>query len=239
MPSRRQAIKKWASVLLLLAAAMPLWACGGHDITMTVQGNTAVATVVIEGKLQTFTGVVGSDGCVEWNIDGCQGRQCGLWVPGVQYKITCNDPLLAEWPDAWTLMSATWSAPDLGLDGDILVTPASNWVLSSEFGAIVTDPGNSAWVMKLDYPGDLGPTVFVLELVFDLGTPPVEGCVKGIDIATIERLDGASPPVIYPTDPTMGVDFTVFHEGDPNVFCVDLPTPVEGSTGGRLKSVFR
>ena len=239
MAGHRQTIRKWASVLLVLAAAIPLWACGSFDVSVTVQGNVATGTVVIENKLQTFTGVVGPDGCLQWDIDGCRGRQCGLWLPGVQYKITCNDPLLAEWPDAWTLTSATWSVPDLGLSGAILVTPASDWILPPEFGTIVTDTGNSAWVMKLDYPGDLGPAVFVLDLEFNLGTPPDEGCVKGIDIATIERLDGASPPAIYPVDPAMGFDFTVFHDGDPNVLCVDLPTPVEKSTWGRLKSVFR
>jgi hypothetical protein len=239
MPSRTRILKKWTSLLLLLVAAIPLWACGEtFEVSITVQGTVATGKVEIEGKVRTFEGTVGEGGCVEWNIDGCQGRVCGL-QSGSQCKVTCKDPLLAEWPDAWTLTGATWSAPDLGLNGDILVTPASSWVLPPEYGTIVTDPSHSAWVLKLDTPGDLGPTLFVLELVFDIGDPPVAGCIKGIDIATVESIGGLWPPVIVPTDPAMGVDFTVFHEGDPNVFCVGVPSPAENSTWGRLKSNFK
>lgn len=246
MSSRNQILKKWTSVLLLLVAAIPLWACGQtFEVSITVNGAVATGRVELDGKISTFQGVVGPDGCLEWSIQGCEGRACGL-MPGSQCKVTCEDPLLAEWPDAWTLMSATWSAPDLGLGGNILVTPASGWVLPPEYGMIVTDPDYSAWVLKLDAPGDVGPTHFVLELVFDLGNPPVDGCIKGIDIATIESIDGFSPPTIVPTDPMMGVDFTVFHEGAPNVFCVTAPMAVpedgprnDASTWGRLKSHFR
>ena len=246
MRSRRQTLKKWASVLLLLAAVIPLWACGQtFEVTVTVQGTVATGRVIIDGQVRTFEGVVGSDGCVSWSIDGCEGRVCGCQA-GSQFKTTCKDPLLAEWPSAWTLTSATWSAPGLGLSGDILVTPASSWVLPPEFGVIVTDPGYSPWVMKLDTPGDLGPTVFELELVFDIGSPEIPGCLKGIDIATVEEViptvsdgPGRWGPFIVPTDPAMGVDFTLFHEGDPNVYCIDIGTPAEQSTWGRLKSNFR
>jgi hypothetical protein len=239
MTSRRQILKKWASILLLLVAAIPLWACGQtFEVTITVQGTVATGRVIIDGELRTFEGVVGQDGCVSWSIDGCEGRVCGC-QSGSQFKVTCKDPLLAEWPTGWTPTSATWSAPDLGLAGDILVTPASSWVLPPEFGVIVTDPGYSAWVLKLDAPGDLGPTMFELELVFDVGAPPLPGCMKGIDIATAESPIGLWGPFIVPTDPAMGVDFTVFHDGDPNVFCIDPGTPAEQSTWGRLKSYFR
>lgn len=246
MSSRTQVLKRWTSVLLLLVAAIPLWACGqAFEVSITVNGAVATGRVEIEGKVSTFQGVVGTDGCLQWNIDGCEGRVCGL-MSGSQCKVTCKDPLLAEWPDAWTLTSATWSAPDLGIDGIILVTPAAGWILPPEYGTIVTDPNHSAWVLKLDAPGDLGPTRFVLELVFDLGNPPVDGCIKGIDIATVETIGGFWPPVIVPTDPAMGVDFTVFHQGDPNVFCVDVPSSVpeadprtDAPTWGRLKSNFK
>ncbi len=239
MISFHQVSKRLLSLLILIVAAIPLWGCGQtFEVSILVNGVTATGTVEIEGEVKTFEGQVDSEGCVEWDIDGCTGRVCGC-EPGSQFKVTCKDPLLAEWPDSWSLLSATWAAPDLGESGDVLVWPASDWFLPPEFGPITTDPGYSAYVLKLDWPGDIGPTNFVFEFVFDVGDPFIPGCFKGFDIATVEYENSSCPNAIAPTDLSMGLDFTVFSEGDPNVFCIDDPTAVEQKTWGTLKSLFK
>jgi hypothetical protein len=235
----RQISKRLLSVLILFAAAIPLWACGqSFEVSIIVAGTTATGSVVIDGEVKTFSGQVGSDGCVEWDIDGCAGRVCGC-EPGSNFKVTCKDPLLAEWPDSWSLLSASWAAPDLGVSGDVLVWPAGDWYLPPEFGVIVPDPGYSAYVLKMDWPGDIGPTEFLFEFVFDVGDPVIPGCFKGLDIATIEYEATGCPNAIAPTDPALGLDFTVFGDGDPNVFCIDVTTPAEHETWGQLKQFFQ
>jgi hypothetical protein len=235
----RHTSKRLLSVLILVAAAIPLWACGqAFEVSIIVAGTTATGRVEIDGEVKTFESTVGADGCVEWDIDGCQGRVCGC-EPGSNFKVTCKDPLLAEWPDAWTLLSATWEAPLLGESGDILVWPAGDWYLPPEFGVIVTDPGYSAYVLKMDWPGDLGPTDFVFEFEFDVGDPLVEGCFKGLDIATVEYEPTFCQDSFVPTDPTLGLDFTIFHEGDPNVFCIEGTTSTDQGTWGQMKQLFQ
>jgi hypothetical protein len=73
-------------------------------------------------------------------------------TPGNTYSIcaSCADPLVVEWPTAWTLKFATWFSPSAS--GNILVEDASVYDVPVEYGPLVTDPGMSAHVLQLDVP---------------------------------------------------------------------------------------
>lgn len=237
-----------SSYALLFLAAIPLWACGQEfQVAVTWTSATEVeGKVELDGEVKVFQGVVGPTGCIEWDIDGCKGKVCGM-QQGTPFKITCKDPLLAEWPIAWTLTSGTWSAPGLGMGGALIVDPAGAYVLPDSFGVLVTDPGYSAWVLKLDFPGPIPPTHFVFDLHFTVLPGSETGCIKGLDVAVVDLLFG--PDFIVPTAPELGVDFTAFDEGDFNVLCLDGPpssgvdegedpTPAP-RTWGKIKTLYR
>ena len=123
------------------------------------------AEVTLQGSVETLVLQAGTDGCVSWSTaTGCSGSKCGL-QPGTTIEVTCDDPILAEWPQEWTLLDATWSAPSLQASGSIVVEPATAYVVDPQHGGIVTDPGFSAYVMHLDV-SDLPPTTLVLTAVF-------------------------------------------------------------------------
>ncbi len=229
----------FVSWLLILAAATPFWGCG-QVISVTL---TRGAGVSVEGKLElngakrTFQGVADANGNISWDIEGCSGS--AQVMPGSTVLVSCNDPLLMEWPTCWTLTGATWSAPDLGLSGSIIVEPASAFYLDPMYGSIVTDPGYSAWVLNMDVL-DIGPTRLLIDLIWDTAGCPVDGvCVKGLDVAIVDPiLPPGQPRQIVPTE-GLGVDFTVFSAPDMHVLCVDGGTPTLESTWGWLKSLYR
>jgi len=76
---------------------------------------------VVEGCKRSFEGQADENGNIEWDIEGCRGS--AHVAPNSTVKVTCSDPLLVEWPDCWTLMSATWVAHDLNLAGQVIVEP--------------------------------------------------------------------------------------------------------------------
>ena len=244
--SRGSSLVRSLNAAVIVVGAVLL---GGCDQTVEVSftwlnQSTVRAAANVNGKVQTFEGRVGTDGCVEWDMDGCKGKVCGV-QPGTPFKVTCSDPLLMEWPDNWVLLSAHWSAPDLGLGGELLVSDAASWILPDSFGVIVTDPGYSAHVLKLDFPGSIPPTFFHIEMIFDVPVGTGRTCLKAVDVASVE-LDPA-PRYIVPTDPAGGVDFTRFGPGDPRVMCFDLtdpsavpdPSRIRIESWGKVKSMHR
>ncbi len=228
-----------ASWLVILGAAAPFWGCGQtFQVTLTRDGTASVTgSVQLEGAKRSFQGQADAEGNISWDIEGCSGS--AKVAPNSQVIVSCSDPLLMEWPDCWTLVSANWSAPDLGLAGAILVEPAANFYIDPIHGAIVTDAGYSAWLLNLDVPS-IGPTALVLDLTFDTEGCDVDGvCLKGLDVALVEPFD---PPgqarQLVPTE-GLGLDFTVFQQGDYHVFCIEEETPTEKATWGKLKSLYR
>jgi hypothetical protein len=210
----KPAFKSLVSVLLLLAGIFPLWACGqSFSVTVTSHGATATGTVTIEGAVQTFTAQVGPNGTVTWDIQGCRGSVSGL-QPGSPCTIICKDPLLAEWPTAWTFVSGTWTDLVGGSSGTILVTPASGYRLEAIHGPITVDPGYSTHVMRLS-AANLGPTTLRLELTFNTGG--VAGCLKGLDVAIVQPITGL--PFIVPLE-GLPLNFTALSSPDYHVYCL-------------------
>jgi len=225
--------------LLCLAAAAPFWGCGG-SISITLSrgdGASVTGTATVNGAKRTFQGVADNEGNISWDIEGCRGS--ARVMPGSTVIVSCTDPLLAEWPDCWTLVGATWEAPDLGLSGMILVEPAGAFYLDPIHGSIVTDPGYSAWVLNLDID-NIGPTTITTELLFDTSDcPTAPACLKGLDVALVVPIDPPGQPrQIVPTE-GLGVDFTAFAEGDMHVVCLDGATPTSESSWGKIKSLYR
>ena len=229
----------FSSWLVILAAAAPFWGCG-QVISITLTRGTGPAVegrVELNGAKRTFQGVADSTGRISWDIEGCAGSAQVL--PGSTVLVSCSDPLLMEWPSCWTLTGATWSAPDLGLSGSVIIEPAGAFVLDPIHGTIVTDAGYSAWVLNLDVL-NIGPTRIILNLDWDTTGCVVDGvCVKGLDVAIVEPIaPPGQPRQIVPTE-GLGVDFTAFTSPDMHVVCVDGPTPTLDSTWGKLKSLYR
>jgi hypothetical protein len=227
------------SWLVIAAMAAPFWGCGQViSISLTREGTASVVgKVELNGAKRTFQGTADAEGNISWNIEGCSGS--AKVDPHSTVIVSCSDPLLMEWPSCWTLTSATWSAPELGLSGAILEAPAGAYFLDPAYGAIVTDPGFSAHVLNLDID-NIGPTRIVLDLTFAVSGCPVDGvCLKGLDVAlVVPTSPPGQPPQIVPTE-GLGVDFTVFSAGDVHVHCMDDATPVEGKTWGALKNLYR
>ena len=205
----------------------------GEDSTSSGDGRVSV-----EGVLVT----VGSDGCAQYP-DSCGGVRpamgaiCGL-VPGTVYRYNCSDPILAEWPDSWTLERANWSAPSVSASGTVLVEPGPAYVLPSQFGVLVTDPGYTAHVLRLDVD-DVPPTVLELVFEFDFGSQPV-GCVKGLDVTIVTPVVPAlAPRFLIPTE-GLSLNLTALVPPDPRVICGDLATiGVEALPWSTIKRLFR
>jgi hypothetical protein len=158
-------------------------------------------------------------------------------TPGTVVKVTCDDPILAEWHDDWTLQSATWSAPSLQASGAIVVEPTANYVVPPPYGSIVTDTGFSAHVMHLDV-ASLARTSLLLTGIFDRGSRLV-GCVKGVRVTTVETLPlGSGPPYLVPADP-VGLDFTALSAPDLHVYCIEAPVPAKAPTWAQVKCRYR
>lgn len=126
----------------------------------------------------------GADGCFPPGTVDCQPEHlCGA-EPGTFYEVCsfCGDPILAEWPDSWTVTSARWlRALPPPLSGQVLIEPASNFDLPAGVGPIVTDPGYTASVLRMDL-ADIPQDTYRIEIEFDRGDLPA-ACVKGIQVA--------------------------------------------------------
>jgi hypothetical protein len=228
------------SWVVVIASAAPFWGCGTEfSITLSRGEGAAVeGKAVVNGAKRTFQGQADADGNISWDIEGCRGS--AKVAPNSQVLVSCSDPLLAEWPDCWILTGATWSAPELGLSGTVLVEPAGAFYLDPDYGSIVTDPGYSAWVLNLDVD-NIGPTMIEIDMHFDTSACPdlVDACLKGLDVALVQPISPPGQPRQIVPSEGLGVDFTVFGEGDPHVVCLDDPTSVKQETWGKLKTLYR
>jgi hypothetical protein len=228
---------------LAVAACVATSGCGAGIIALVITlgtgggggGGGGRVDVRVQGSVESLVLAAGTDGCVNWNTAaGCSGQLCDL-TPGTTVQVTCDDPILAEWPDAWTLQSATWSAPALQAAGTIVVEPAASYAVHPQHGSIVTDTGFSAYVMHLDV-ASLAPAEIDLAAVFDRGTDLID-CVKGVRVTTVEVLP-AGVRFIVPADPA-GLDFTALAAPDPHVYCVESPIAVDASSWSRVKCRYR
>jgi hypothetical protein len=224
-----------ALCLVGLAAA----GCGTGLISATVialsggSGGGARATATVDGSVETLQLQVGANGCVSWSTPtGCSGSLCGL-APGTTYLVTCDDPILAQWRDDWTVISTHWSAPQLQLAGAIIVEPASSWGVPPQLGSIVTDPGHSAYVLRLDTP-NLPPTRIELRIDFDRGAH-LDDCVEGVRVVTAIGTTGDR--WLVPAD-AAGLDFSALQAPDPHVFCIDT-VPVRRWSWHEVKRSYR
>jgi len=139
--------------------------------------------------------------CVTLNdaICGFAGGEvlgCGLDLPQTHVNVFCGDPILAQWPDTWTLISATWSAPSVPTSGSVIVENASMYALPSGVG-ILTDTGHSAYVMRLDRDTDFGPANVDFTLRFDHGND-TEVVLKAVEVIVSELQSPASGKILIP-----------------------------------------
>ncbi|MGQ0721127.1 MAG: hypothetical protein ACT4PE_06070 [Candidatus Eiseniibacteriota bacterium] len=162
---------------------------------------------------------------------------CGL-TPNTDFSITtvCSDPLLIQWPDAWTVHGATWSnAFPPAASGLVLIEPASNFELAEGSGPIVTSPGYSAYVLRLDMD-TFTENTFALSVSFNHGGLPT-ACVTGVEVAmaTVE------PGGLRYIAPLAGesLDLASYSAPDAHVLCMPNPTPVQPSAWGWIKSMYR
>ena len=189
---------------------------------------------------QLVNRIADEDGCLLFNdLPECPAfRICGF-IPGELYlaNVACSDPVLMEWPDDWNLLGAGWATTSGSASGQILVEPASAYIVQPQFGAIVTDPGYSAHVLRLDTP-NLAPTEVKMTFFFEQGILEA-ACVKGVLITTVE-VPRDSTEFIVPAE-AVGLDFTQLLESDPHVRCLDLSMPiqVQESSWGSLKAIYR
>ena len=178
------------------------------------------------------------DGCVFAQTACCAVEVCGLeTAPGVSLKVECGAVAIAEWDDTISLLSSTWSTPGGLTSGDILVDPATEFALPLGVGPLVTDPGYSAWVLRLDVE-NLDPTEIEVVFEFEVGGSP-NPCIKWLQIVAIgPEIPGTAPSYIAPTE-GLGLDFTALQEPDPHVVCGEGPVPVGGVSWGSVKVEFR
>jgi hypothetical protein len=182
------------------------------------------------------------DGCIQIPEpeDGCAfgGYSACGFQPNQFYSATqlCGDPVLAQWPDEWTVTSAIWHrAFPPPQSGSILIEPASNFDLPEGVGPIVTDPGYSAYVLKLSID-DIPLSTYVMRIEFDRGNL-MAACVKGIEVAMITT-DADDRRFIVPLEGE-SLDLTSYDAPDPHVFCMTPPTSVQPSTWGWIKGLYR
>jgi len=232
--------------LLLAIAALASSGCAsgilGIVVILTEGGggggsDRATATIHAQGGV-TVDQLPITGGCVV--SDTCRVNLCStLFPPTGSAKLTCDDPVLAEWPDGATLVSATWSAPALQVSGSILVEPAASYIVPPSTGPLITDPGHSAYVLSLD-SGSLGPANFELTFVFDFDrdVDPIP-CVKAVQVTTLEVLPiGSGPRFVLPAE-DLGFDFTAIPLTDPHTFCLEEAVPVTHKRWSDVKRLFR
>jgi hypothetical protein len=224
----------------LLLAIVPLGSilvsCLGGTHVITLDEETATLEFgVVAVRLEAGDGQI-VDFCVVLNdsICGFPGGEvlgCDLDVGAGTVTTFCADPLLAEWPDTWTLNSATWSAPSVPASGTLLVEPASMYQLPPG-ASIITDPGYSAYVVRLDLNADFGPADVDAVLEFNHGND-LQVLVKGVEVLVAEVQPGPDKVLFSLGDPV--IDFPNL----PSDNVIDIGTsPTKRSTWGKVKSLF-
>lgn len=234
---RRRQMAAWLVVAILSLASI-LAGCLGRTSTVTLDAETArlefgVVAVQLEagdGQIVDFCVVLNDSVC---GFAGGEVLGCGLDVPMSQVNIFCADPILAQWPDTWSLTSATWSAPSVPDSGTLLVEPALNYVLPSGAG-IITDPGHSAYVMRLDLNTDFGPADVDISLQFDHGND-TQVTLKAVEVLIAELQTGTGK-IIIPLG-EMIIDFPNLPSD--NEIEIGSPVAARPSTWSQVKSLFR
>jgi hypothetical protein len=160
-------------------------------------------------------------------------------VPGVEYTLcwSCSDPILVQWPDEWIVYSAQWfNAFPPAASGQVLIEPASNFGLPDGAGPIVTSPGYSAHVMRLDMD-TFAQNTFQIQIVFDRGALE-SACVSGVEVALF-TVEPGGLRFIAPL-PGESLDLTSYQAPDPHVLCIAPdPTPIRTQHWGQIKSMYR
>jgi hypothetical protein len=230
----------WASaVLAVLAAGSILGGCLGRTSTVTLDEETATLEFgVVAVRLEAGDGMI-VDFCVVLNDSACgfpggEVLGCELDVPASQVRVFCADPILAQWPDTWTLLSATWSAPSVPASGMLLVEPAAGYLLPAGSN-IITDPGQSTYVMRLDLDADFGPADVDVSLVFDHGNDTAV-VVKAVEVLVAELQSPGSEKVLIPLG-NPNIDFP--NLSPENGLDVGATVAVEHPTWSRLKKLFK
>lgn len=227
------AVLTGVSVLCILAG------CLGQTHTIVVDAQTAqlefgVVAVQLEvgnGEIVDFCVVLNDSIC---GFPGAEVLGCGLDVPAGQVNVLCADPILAQWPNTWNLVSATWSAPSVPASGNVLVEPAFGYVLPSG-SAIITDPGYSAYIMRLDLDADFGPAAVDFSLLFDHGGD-TDVVLKAVEVIVADHQSFPDLKILVP----MGDPVVDFPNLPPeNVIDVGASLAVKKKTWGLWKSLFQ
>ena len=121
--------------------------------------------------------------------------------------------------------------------GQILVEPVGDYTIPAEFGPLVTDPGMTAHVLRLDQ-AILPQQPVHVDLAFrNLGD--TGACLKGLDVRLATRNPGGHR-VLVPTE-GLGLDFTAIPGPGVHRVCIgpDTTTASVGVSWGRVKSTYR
>jgi len=208
-------------VTIMVAAAGLLAGCLGRQSSIVLDaeearwlGVVAVQLEVGDGEVVDFCVVLSDSLC---GFSGGEAVTCGLDVASGGVQVFCADPLLIQLPSAWTVTEAAWRAPSIPDSGAILVEPAYEF-LTAPGTQIITDPGFSAYVMRLDATADFGPVDVELSLAFDHGDA-LAGCIKGVEVM-VGQMQGSFPlKILVPLgDPV--IDFTTMASPDSTI-CLD------------------
>lgn len=233
MPRRRTGL---AALIVTVLPCLAGCLGGTHSVVLdekTARLEFGVVAVQLEaggGEIVDFCVVLNDSIC---GFPGGEVLGCGLDLPADSVHVFCADPILAQWPDAWTLLTATWSAPSVPASGNVLVEAAAAYLLPPGTG-IVTDPGHSAWVVRLDLDSDFGPADVDFEFVFDHGTD-TDVVLKAVEVATAELRSFPDAKILVPLGEQV-IDFPNL----PPDNVLDLgATAVRSLSWGRVKSRFR
>jgi hypothetical protein len=220
--------------------------CIGTPSYFTTCTGVCVTTTYVSGfsdiTCQNVT--ADSSGCLTLGGTACPfsvpvGLCDSTLVPDVVYQLcwACTDPILVQWPDAWNVYAAQWfNAFPPAASGQVLIEPASNFGLPVGVGPIVTSPGYSAHVMRLDMD-TFAQNTFQIRIYFDRGNLP-SACVTGIEVAMI-TVEPGGLRFIAPL-PGESLDLTSYQAPDPHVVCITPdPTAVRSSHWGWIKGMYR
>lgn len=234
-----QSLRRNTRILpIALLAGLSLGGCLGRTSTITVDAEVATLEFGIDAfRLEVGDGEI-VEFCVTLNdaICGFAGGEvlgCGLDVPQTHVNVMCGDPILAQWPDTWALTSATWSAPSVPTSGSVIVENASMYALPSGAG-ILTDPGHSAYVMRLDRDTDFGPADVDFTLRFDHGND-TQAVLKAVEVIVAELQSPASGKILIPVGDLV-VDFPNLAAGNTIVIG---PVATPSFTWSQAKRLYR
>ena len=233
-------MKSLSKSALMLAAGAIVAGCLGETHIITLDEKTArlefgVVAVELEagdGQIVDFCVALDEEVC---GFPGGEVVGCGLDVSVAEVMVLCADPLLVQWPDTWSLTKASWSAPSVPASGSLVVDPAL-FCLLPEGANIITDPGHSAYVVRLDLDSDFGPADVNFDLEFDHGGDTQGVVLKAVEVMIAEVQSALQEKIIIPLEQPV-IDFPNLPEE--NTLEVMESVPVRSSTWSRLKNAFQ